>query len=354
MAITYKCNSKLPNIKNINSSSIDKHLAIDIHCHIYFPKAAELVSEAFDLNSDFLYKFSNEETRNVNIKQEDTINTLITSIEARLSEMDKMNIDIQALSIAPIQYYYALDPDLTYASSQLINNSIMEITNKYPERFVGLATIPMQEPALAVKELRRAVNELGMKGVEICTSVNGTDLSDEKYNIFFSEAEKLGILIFMHPSGFSNGDRLSDHYFSNVIGNPLDSTIAISHLIFGGVLDKYPKLKICVAHGGGYLPSYSGRIDHAHNARSDCRRCIEKEPTTYLKKLYFDTVVFTKHQLEYLISLYGSDHLLLGTDYPYDMGMYTPVDFINSIESLSNEEKKMIIGGNAAELLNLF
>ncbi|MBI3513814.1 MAG: amidohydrolase family protein, partial [Proteobacteria bacterium] len=165
--------------------------------------------------------------------------------------------------------------------------------------------------------------------------------------------QELDVVIFMHPGGFTQGQRLSDHYFINVIGNPLDSTVAVSHLIFGGVLDAYPKLKIVVAHGGGYLPAYSGRMDHAHGARSDCRRCIAKKPTSYLKKLYFDTIVFTDDQLEYLVRRWGSDHVLLGTDYPYDMGMYDPVAFVDGARKLTREERTRIVGANAARLLKI-
>ena len=138
-----------------------------------------------------------------------------------------------------------------------------------------------------------------------------------------------------------------------MIGNPLDSTVAVSHLIFGGVLEAHPRLKICVAHGGGFLPAYSGRMDHAHGARADCRRHIKKRPTSYLKKLYFDTIVFTPHQLDYLVRQYGSDHLLLGTDYPYDMGMKDPVGFIERTPGLDSADKEAIMGGNAARLLKL-
>ncbi len=156
----------------------------------------------------------------------------------------------------------------------------------------------------------------------------------------------------MHPSGFTEGRRLADHYFSNVIGNPLDTTVALSHLIFGGVLEAYPRLKIVAAHGGGFLPAYSGRMDHAHAARADCRRLIKRKPTSYLRKVYFDSMVFTRHQLEYLASLYGSGHILLGTDYPYDMGMADPVGFIAGAR-LGAKEKAAIMGGNAARLLKI-
>src|SRR5262249_1636934 len=160
-----------------------------------------------------------------------------------------------------------------------------------------------------------------------------------KYRKFFAKAEELGALIFMHPIGTSEGRRMTDHYFANVIGHPVESSLAISHLIFGGVLDAHPKLKICVAHGGGYLPYYTGRMDHGPAARADCRTCISRKPSSYLKKqVYFDTVVFNRAQLEYLVAQYGREHVLLGTDYPYDMAEIDPVGFIDGA-MLSDEEK---------------
>ncbi len=211
----------------------------------------------------------------------------------------------------------------------------------------------VQAPDFAVAELERAVKKLGLRGVELCTNVAGADLSEEKFRKVFAKAEELGVLVFLHPNGFPDGRRFSEHYFSNVIGNPLDSTMAVSHLIFGGVLDAYPKLKICVAHGGGFLPAYAGRMDHAHGARSDCRLCIKKKPSWYLKKMYFDTIVFEESQLEYLVKTYGSDHILMGTDYPFDMGMYEPIEFVSGARSSTAADKQAILGGNAAKLLKL-
>ncbi len=305
------------------------------------------------MEMDNLFKFANAATRDVNRRQASEIAGKLTSVETRLADMDEMGIDIQAVSPTPLQYYYSLDADLGRESARIINDHIADVVAANPDRFVGLGTVPMQEPELAVAELGRTVNELGMRGVEICTSVAGEELSNDRFRKFFAKAEELDVLIFMHPNGFSDGERLSDHYFTNVIGNPLDSTVAVSHLIFGGVLDAFPKLKICVAHGGGYLPAYSGRIDHAYANREDARRCIKEPPTNYLRRLYFDTVVFTEHQLEYLVSLYGSDHVVLGTDYPFDMGMEDPLGFVDGTATLTAGDKAAIVGGNAAQLLGV-
>jgi aminocarboxymuconate-semialdehyde decarboxylase len=329
-----------------------RHFAVDIHCHIFTPEAEKLVQASFRQEMEPMLRYANEATRDVNRRQNETIRGQLTSVETRLADMDRLGIDIQAISPAPPQYYYWATPELGREAAHLINNRIAEIVGSHPTRFVGMGTVPLQAPELAVAELDRLVKELGLRGVEICTNVAGAELSDEQFRPFFAKAEELGILVFLHPNGFSEGRRLADHYFINVIGNPLDSTVAVSHLIFGGVFDAYPRLKICVAHGGGFLPAYSGRMDHAHGARSDCRRLIAKKPTRYLRNLYFDSIVFTHHQLEYLVGQWGGDHVLLGSDYPFDMAEPDPVGFVSSAK-LSKEDKVAILGRNAAKLLKI-
>lgn len=328
-------------------------LTVDLHCHMYVPAAADAVADVFDMETDGLHRFSNAATREVNARQADTIHEQLTSVERRLADMDQMRIDIQAVSPVPLQYYYALPPELGRTANRIINDEIAAVATAHPDRFVGLGGLPMQDPQMAVTELERVMGELGFKGIELCTNVNGEELSNERFRPVFARAEELDALIFLHPNGYSDGARLTDHYFINVIGNPLDSTVAVSHLIFDGVLDRFPGLRICVAHGGGFLSAYSGRIDHAHAAREDCRRCIEEPPGHYLRRLYFDTVVFTEHQLEYLAGLYGSDRIVLGTDYPFDMGMYDPVGFVEGAAALTDADKKAIVGGNAARLLGI-
>ncbi len=297
-------------------------------------------------------RFSNEATRAVQREQAEAVRPMLTSVERRIADMDRMGVDIQAISPAPPQYFYWTPPELGRDAARLINDNIAATVARHPDRLVGLGTVPMQAPEFAVAELERAVKTLGLRGVELCTNVAGADLSEERFRPVFAKAEELGVLVFLHPNGFPDGRRFSEHYFSNVIGNPLDSTMAVSHLIFGGVLDAYPKLKVCVAHGGGFLPAYAGRMDHAHGARSDCRVCIKKKPSWYLKKMYFDTIVFEESQLEYLVKTYGSDHILMGTDYPFDMGMYEPIEFVSRAK-LTAADKQAILGGNAARLLRL-
>jgi aminocarboxymuconate-semialdehyde decarboxylase len=265
--------------------------------------------------------------------------------------MDRMGIDIQAISPSPNQTYYAADPDLGLATARVVNDNLAEIVGRHPDRFTALGTVPFQAPDLAVAELDRLHKSLGFRGIEIATNVAGEDLSADRFRKIFARVEELGMLIFIHPTGFPEARRFADHYLVNVIGNPLDSTVAVHHLIFGGVLHAYPNLKLVVAHGGGYLPAYSGRIDHAASARPDCCELIHRMPTEYLKRLYFDTIVFTHHQLEYLVDQYGADHVLMGTDYPADMGEVDPIGFIEGAAGLDDAERRAILGRNAARLL---
>jgi aminocarboxymuconate-semialdehyde decarboxylase len=330
-----------------------RSLVIDLHCHVLTPAADELVAPVFDPQADPLFRFAGEATRAVNRGQAGAIRDKITRIAPRLAEMDRMGIDMQALSVAPSQYYYWTEPELGRAACRLVNDNIAAIVHAHPDRFVGLGHLPMQRPEFALAELERCVKELGMRGVELCTNVAGKELSEPEFAPVWSRLEALGMVVFIHPTGFTQGERLAEHYLNNVIGNPLESTIAVSHLIFGGVLDRHPKLKVVVPHGGGFVGSYPYRMDHAWRARADCRVNIKKKPTDYLRRLYFDTIVFDPRALGHLIALWGANHVVLGTDYPYDMGDYDPLGSIAAVKGLSAQERAAIAGGNAARLLGI-
>jgi aminocarboxymuconate-semialdehyde decarboxylase len=326
---------------------------VDIHCHVRSAKAAALVEGHIEVSKWFLETQAGEKSQAVNRGNAERTRFQGDSAAQRIADMDHMGIDIQAVSPAPRQTYYGADPDLGLQVSRMINDEIAEMVGRYPDRFVGLGTVPFQAPDLAVAELERLHKSLGFRGIEIMTHVAGDDLSEPRFRKIFARCEELGILIFMHPDGFTEAGRFKDHYFANVIGNPLDSTVAVHHLIFGGVLQDHPNLKIVVAHGGGFLPAYSGRIDHAASARPDTCEHLHHMPTTYLKRLHFDALVYSHHQLQYLVDQYGADHILVGTDYPADMGEIDPIGFIESAPGLDEVERRAILGRNAARLLNL-
>ena len=330
-----------------------RSLTVDIHCHVHTPAADDVVKDVLTQDVDPLFKLAGERTRAVNLQQAIDIQDRITRIEPRLKAMDAMGIDVQALSVAPPQYFYWAEPEMGRAAARLINDNIASIVRSHPDRFVGLGHLPMQSPEFAAAELERCASELGMRGVELCTNVNGKELAEPQFAPLFARLEALRMVVFLHPGGFTQGERLRDHYLNNVIGNPLESTIAVSHLIFGGVLERHAKLKIVVAHGGGFVGSYPFRMDHAWRARPDCRVHIKRKPSDYLRRLNFDTIMFDPRALGHLVDLWGADRLLLGTDYPYDMGDYDPLGSIAAVKKLGAAERDAIAGGNAARLLGL-
>jgi aminocarboxymuconate-semialdehyde decarboxylase len=333
----------------------NKSLRIDIHCHYLNPEAAAKVAPLNPAQYEAGIKFANPFTRETNVKQMKDRAGRLSDIELRLKEMDRAGIDIQAVSPAPQQTYYWTDPGLGAELARMVNDRLAQIVAKHPDRFVGLGTVPLQNPDLAVSELIYAVKTLGLRGVEINGSVNGIELTDSRLALdrFFAKAEELGIVVFIHPTGFTNGERLTNHYFNNIIGNPLETTVAASHLIFDGVLERYPKLKIVLPHSGGFLAHYWARMDHGHKARPDSRTVIKKKPSSYLEKFYFDTISFSPDMTRHLIDRFGADHVLLGTDYPFDMGDEDPVGTIAKIPRISAAEKKQIEGMNAARLLKI-
>ncbi len=330
-------------------------LRIDIHCHYLNLEVQAKTAPMNPAQYDPARVYANELTREVNLKQMKDRGPKLSTIEVRLKDMDRMGIDIQAVSPAPNQLSYWAEPGLGLEISRLVNDRLAEIVATWPDRFVGLGTVPLQNVDMAVAELERCVNELGLRGVEVNPNVNGMDLTDPRLNLdrFFAKVQELGVIIFMHPLGFTQGERFRDHYFNNVIGNPLETTTAVSHLIFDGVMERHSKLKIVLPHAGGYLAHYWARMDHAHRARPDCHTVIKKAPTSYLRKFYFDTITFDRDMLRHMIDKWGDDHVVLGTDYPYDMGEVNPVGLIESVARLTRAEKDRIMGGNAARLLGI-
>jgi aminocarboxymuconate-semialdehyde decarboxylase len=298
-----------------------------------------------------LVAFADAPTRALNHKQEADI-VARASLEQRLADLDAMGLDMQVVKPPPPQCYYAVPLDVAVEAARIVNDGIAEFVARKPDRFKGFGTVPMLDGNEAAKELERCVTALGFRGVQILTNINGQELSNPAFAPFWKRAEELGVLVVIHPNGFTQAARLSRFYFNNVIGNPLETTIALHYLIFDGVLERHPKLKILAVHGGGYLASYAGRIDHAWGARSDSHGDLPHAPTTYLKRVYFDTVVFTPHQLQELVRLYGADHILMGTDYPFDMADYDPVGHVCGA-GLDAAAVAAICGGNAQRLLGL-
>ena len=285
---------------------------------------------------------------------------MATEVSARLRAMDEQGIDVEALSINP--NWYTADRDLARQIVKIQNEKLAEACAANPERFVAFATVALQHPDLAAEQLEEGVKNYGLRGAGIGGSVNGEEISDPKFHPFWAKAEQLGVVVFIHPQGTGAPTDLKNRlkgngYLDNVIGNPLETTIALSHLIFEGTLDKFHGLKICAAHAGGFLPSYAGRADHGCLTRPD--RCaggtygpIKKKPSEYLKQMYYDTMVFTPEGVRHLVAEVGASQLLVGTDYPYPWTK-TAVDLVLATPGLSDAERVAMLGGTAARLLGI-
>jgi aminocarboxymuconate-semialdehyde decarboxylase len=270
--------------------------------------------------------------------------------------MDEQGIDIEALSINP-NFWDKADRDLAAQVVRLQNEKLAEICGKTPDRFVGLASVALAYPDLAAEQLQEAVKRLGLRGALVGGSVNGTELSDPKLHPFWAKAEELGVLVFIHPQGTpeleASGRLKGSGGLTNTIGNPLETTIALSHLIFEGTLDRFPRLKICGAHAGGYLPSYAARSDQMCLNRPDqCSVALKKQPSEYLKQLYFDSMVFTPEGLRHLIAEVGASQIVIGTDYPFPWTK-TAVDHILDTPGLSDADRVAMLGETASKLLGI-
>jgi aminocarboxymuconate-semialdehyde decarboxylase len=274
--------------------------------------------------------------------------------EQRLRQMDAQGIDMEALSINPS--WYALERDLVTKVIALQNEKLAELCARYPDRLVAYATVALQYPELAAQQLEHAVKKLGLRGAGIGGSVQGEELSDAKFHPFWQKAEELGVLVFMHPqrTGDLTNRLKGNGYLENTIHNPLETTIALSHLIYEGTLDRFPGLKLCAAHGGGYLPSYADRSDAVCHLRAGtCDKvALKKKPTEYLRQLYYDSLVFTPEALRHLAAQVGASRIMLGTDTPFRW-VEAPVDHVLSTPELTDAERAGILGDTAAQLLGI-
>jgi aminocarboxymuconate-semialdehyde decarboxylase len=271
----------------------------------------------------------------------------------RLRQMDEQGIDVEVLSINP--FWYAANRDVASRLIQMQNEKLAEFCAAHSDRFVGLATVALQHPDLAAEQLEQGVRKLGLHGGSVGDTVAGEELASPKFDPFWAKAEQLGVPIFLHPQGMPElRSRLQGNgVLTNVIANPLGTTIALSHLIFQGTLDRFPGLKLCAAHGGGYLPSYADRSDHGCvTFPEQCNKTLKKQPTEYLKQMYFDSLIFTGEALRHLVAVAGVSQVMLGTDFPYPWTT-TSVDHVLTTPGLNDAGKIAILGGNAVKLFGI-
>ncbi len=275
-------------------------------------------------------------------------------LDRRLADMDRTGVDVQALSVVPFLFRYDLDPELGGSFARILNEDIAAIVRERPDRFVGLATLPLQDGERAAAELRWAMRENGFRGASLGTNVRGRNLDDLALEPLWAAAQELGAFLFVHPERVVAAERLSRYYLINLLGNPIDTSIAIASLVFGGVLERYPRLVFCFAHGGGFVPYQRGRLVHGWRLRPEPGERIVRSPEEGLRKIYFDTIVHSPAALVYLVQVSGSDRVLLGSDYPFDMGPSRPVaDVEEALAELDGAERLRILGQTAAELLGI-
>lgn len=327
---------------------------IDVHNHVATPACEERLEPLPLPELDPFLFYSAAETVDYNRRHFRDVADRLTNTERRIEDMDASGVAVQALSVAPPQFYYWTDPTVGRRLCRMQNENLARMVQAQPTRFVGLGTIPMQDVGAALEEMDHCIYELGFRGIEICTNVNGLDLDAQRFLPVFERVAAAGVVVVVHPHGFTHGQRLRDYYMNNVIGNPLETTIAAFRLIHSGLFERVPDVNVVLVHGGGFLPFYHSRMDHSWQARPEGRHVIgDTPPSTYLERFYFDTLVYDAHHLGVLADTVGADRLLVGTDYPYDMGDAQPARVVDACTQLSAADRDRIFHGTATRLLGL-
>ena len=323
---------------------------VDTHGHLAVPAADALVAgqPGFAAELAAEQRAHSPASLATNRSQLARLAPQLTDVDARLAALDAMGVDLQLVGPMPMHHYWA-DRQLALRLSRSTNEAVAAHCAEAPTRLLGLGTVPLQHPDLAVAELKRAVQEFGLRGICVSTTVEGRELADQAHDPVWALAEQLQAVVFVHPWGCSLGERLATHYLGNTVGQPVETTVALSHLVFTGVLDRFPGLRLLLAHGGGYLPTYLGRSDHAWQVRPDARGCA-RPPSEYLRRLWFDALVYTPAALRHLVEAVGRDRVVLGTDYPFDMGVNDPVQRLDAA-GLDPATRAAIAGRNALDLL---
>jgi predicted TIM-barrel fold metal-dependent hydrolase len=313
---------------------------IDVHAHCHFREAGALLGA---------------DAAKLQVPPVNNAEAAFIEIDERLAAMDMQAIDMEVLSINP--FWYDRDRDLAAQIVKIQNEKLAELCALKPDRFAAFASLTLQAPDLAVQELETAVKKQGLKGAAIGDMVNGVEFSDPRFHPVWAKAEELGVPLFIHPQGIPElSKRLAGNgWLANTIANPLGTTIALSHLIFEGTFDHHPGLKVIAAHGGGYLPSYADRSDHAclvgpKGCNGEIK--LKKQPSEYLKQIYFDSLIFSPEAIRHLVAQVGASQIVIGSDYPYPWEMH-PVDPILATASLSDDDKADILGRTAAKLFNV-
>lgn len=328
---------------------------IDIHCHLATPASRSAVETYRRPESEPYNFYMGADSVAHNATMVQGIMPALTDPAARIEHMDGMGIDVQGLSTFVSEYFYWAPPRKGAESARVQNDNLAEAVAAYPDRFVALgANLPLQDIDLAIAEMDRAVDELGFKGLQIGGTIDGHNLDEPRFRPFWAAVEAKGIPVILHPNGYPESQRFGDYFLVNCIGNPLETMVAASRMIFSGLFEEHPGLEVVLLHGGGYLPFYAARSDHTWEVRPEARaRIPDHSPSHYMKMLHYDTVVFQPLYLRHLIEVVGVDHVLLGTDFPFDMSETDPLGLVAATEGLSDADRAAISGGNAARLYGI-
>ena len=330
-------------------------LKIDIHTHI-IPNDLPDFSKKFGYEGFVKLEKRNETEADMMLFNENfrTIQCNCWDPSVRVKDMTNSSIDVQVISPIPIMFSYWADPEDALIQSQIINDFIADVCTKYPTKFIGLGTIPMQSSKHAIKELERCKNDLGLNGIEIGSNVNDHNLNEEQFHDIFEACEDLSLSLFIHPWQMMGMSKMKQYWLPWLVGMPAETTRAICSMIFGGVFDKFPELRVAFAHGGGSFPYTLGRIEQGFIQRPDlCAVENSNNPISYLNKFYVDSIVHSEDSLNYLIKTMGVKQIALGTDYPFPLGENPPGKIIENSESLSIDMKERLYNGTALEWLDL-
>lgn len=328
---------------------------IDIHCHLATPASRPPVEPHRRPEYEPYDYYMGQDSVAHNKEMFPGIKDQLTVPSSRIEHMDRMGVDVQGLATFVAEYFYWAPADAAAESARIQNDNLAQAASEIPDRFVPLgATVPLQDVDRAIAEMDRAVDELGFKGLQIGGTVDGHNLDEPRFRPFWEAVEAKGIPVILHPNGYPESSRFSDYFLVNCIGNPLETMVAVTRMIFSGLFEEHPGIKLVLLHGGGYLPFYSSRADHTWKVRPEARRAIpDHPPSHYMKMLYYDTMVFQPLYLRHLIDVVGVDHVMLGTDFPFDMSETDPLGLIGEVEALQDEDREAISGGNAARLYGL-